>query len=177
MTALFRIEALSAVHDRKQFRSGVEPLDRYLREVATQDIKRRVSNCFVALDDSDLIAAYYTFAATSLPLTELTAQEVKRLPRYALMPAGLIGRLAVDRTFQGRRLGSALIMDAAQRAARAEPAIFALVVDAKDETAITFYEHLQFRRFASKPSSLFLPIGTALKALNVATGVGQGAAD
>lgn len=91
------------------FSSGAEPLDRYLRELATQDIKRKVSNCFVALDDADVIAGYYTFAATSLPLTELSPEEKMRLPRYALLPAGLIGRLAVDRRFQGQRLGGALI--------------------------------------------------------------------
>jgi ribosomal protein S18 acetylase RimI-like enzyme len=89
------------------------------------------------------------------------------LPRYGLLPAGLIGRLAVDQEFQGRRLGSALIMDAATRAARADPAIFALIVDAKDDVAVAFYEHHQFRRFASKPASLFLPVETALQALSV----------
>ena len=168
MTQRFRIEALSSLHDRAGFSSGVEPLDRYLRELATQDIKRRVSNCFVAHDDDDGIAGYYTFAATSLPLTELSPEETKRLPRYALLPAGLIGRLAVDQRFQGRRLGGALIMDAAARAARGDPAIFALIVDAKDDGAVAFYEHLQFRRFLSKPMTLFLPLAIALQALNKA---------
>jgi ribosomal protein S18 acetylase RimI-like enzyme len=162
----FRIEALTSGHARKSFSSGSVPLDRYLHDLATQDIKRRVSNCFVAIDDTGTIAAYYTFAAASFPLTELSAEETKRLPRYALLPAGLIGRLAVDQRFRGQRLGGALIMDAAVRAARAEPAIFALVVDAKDEKAIAFYQHHGFRRFASKPASLFLPIATALQALD-----------
>lgn len=165
MTLRFRIEALSSAHDRGGFSSGVEPLDRYLRELATQDIKRRVSNCFVALDDDDVIAGYYTFAATSLPLTELSPEETNRLPRYVLLPAGLIGRLAVDQRFRDQRLGGALVMDAA---ARGDPAIFALIVDAKDDAAITFYEHLQFRRFASKPMTLFLPLAIALQALNKA---------
>jgi ribosomal protein S18 acetylase RimI-like enzyme len=166
----FRIEALAAPHDRKSFSSGVEPLDRYLRELANQDIKRRVSNCFVALDDFGVIAGYYTFAATSLPLTELSAEETQRLPRYPLLPAGLIGRLAIDRRFQGRGLGGALIMDAATRAARGDTAIFALIVDAKDDKAIAFYEHHQFRRFATRPDSLFLPLATALQALEAKGG-------
>jgi ribosomal protein S18 acetylase RimI-like enzyme len=160
----FRIEALTPAHDRKCFACGVEPLDAYLRERAAQDIRRRVSNCFVACDDAGSIAGYCTFAATSLPLSELAEEEKRRLPRYALLPAGLIGRLAVDRRFKGRRLGGALIMDAALRAARAEPAIFALIVDAKDQPAIGFYEHLGFRRFIGKPASLYLPIATALRA-------------
>jgi ribosomal protein S18 acetylase RimI-like enzyme len=159
---------LSSAHDRAGFSSGVEPLDRYLRELATQDIKRRVSNCFVALGEDEVIAGYYTFAATSLPLTALSPEETKRLPRYGLLPAGLIGRLAVDRRFQGQRLGGALIMDAVARAAHGDPAIFALIVDAKDDAAISFYEHLQFRRFAGKPMTLFLPLATALQALNKA---------
>ncbi len=170
MTQSFSIEALTSAHNRKSFSSGVEPLDRYLRDLATQDIKRRVSNCFIALDHAGAIAGYYTFAAASLPLSELSADITKRLPRYALLPAGLIGRLAVDRRFRGRRLGSALIMDAVARAARAEPAIFALIVDAKDEAAIAFYQHHEFRRFASKPASLFLPIATALQALQAKPG-------
>lgn len=162
-----RIEALAATHDRLGFDSGAEPLDRYLRELATQDIKRRISNCFVALDEAGLIAGYYTFAATSLPMTALSRDESKRLPRYPLLPAGLIGRLAVDRRFQGRGLGGAMIMDAAARAARSDTAIFALVVDAKDEKAVAFYEHYQFQRFAERPRTLFLPLATALRALRL----------
>jgi ribosomal protein S18 acetylase RimI-like enzyme len=168
VTPRFRVEPLSPRHDRDGFSSGVEPLDRYLKELATQDSKRRVSNCFVASDEDGVIAGYYTFAATSLPLTELSPEETKRLPRYPMFPAGLIGRLAVDRRFQGQRLGGALIMDAAARAGRGDPAIFALIVDAKDESAVAFYEHLQFRRFVSRPRTLFLPLATALKALGLA---------
>jgi len=167
VTQGFRIEALSPAHDRKNFSSGAEPLDRYLRDLASQDVKRRVSNCFVALDDAGVIAGYYTFAAASIPLTELPTDITKRLPRYALLPAGLVGRLAVDQKFQGQQLGSALIMDAVARAARAESAIFALIVDAKDDAAVSFYQHLNFQRFASRPMSLFLPIATALDALHV----------
>lgn len=165
MTGSFRIEALGSMHHRTDFSSGVEPLDRYLRELVTQDVKRRLSNCFVALEETGVVAGYYTLAATSLPMTELSEEEARRLPRYAVLPAGLIGRLAVDQAFQGRRLGSALIMDAAVRAAHAETAIFALVVDAKDEAAVSFYQHHGFRRFTSKPASLFLPVATALRAL------------
>jgi len=166
VTVGFRIEALASVHDRKDFSSGVETLDRYFREFVSQDVKRRVSNCFVAIDDEGAIAGYHTFAAASLPLNELPEAVARRLPRYPLLPAALIGRLAVDLRFRERGLGGAVIMDAATRANRADPAIFALIVDAKDETAAAFYEHLQFQRFSSRPSTLFLPIATALRALD-----------
>lgn len=164
MTLAFSIESLVASHDRKAFSCGVPPLDRYLHELATQDMRRRVSNCFVALDAAGTIAAYYTFAATSFPLADLPPELTKRLPRYAALPAGLIGRLAVDQRFRRQRLGGALIMDATRRAANADPSIFALVVDAKDEAAAAFYRHVGFRPFASRPMSLFLPIATALAA-------------
>lgn len=169
MPGEFTVEPLGVGHNRKAFSCGVAALDRYLHELATQDIRRRVSNCFVACDEAGVVAAYYTFAAASFPLSDLPPEETKRLPRYGVLPAGLIGRLAVDQRFRGRRLGSALVIDAARRAAGADPAIFALVVDAKDESAAAFYGHLEFRRFVSRPMSLYLPIATALKAMQ-ATG-------
>jgi len=166
VTVSVTIEPLGPQHDRKSFSCGVEPLDRYLRELATQDAKRRLSNCFVAVGQGGEIAGYYTFAAASFPIGELPPEQAKRLPRYPLLPAGLIGRLAVATGHKGQGLGGALITDAALRAARADPAIFAIVVDAKDETAAQFYEHLGFRRFMSRPGSLFVPIATVLQAFD-----------
>jgi ribosomal protein S18 acetylase RimI-like enzyme len=80
------------------------------------------------------------------------------------------GRLAVDREFRGRGLGSLLIVDAIARAMRAEPAIFALIVDAKDEVAVGFYEHLGFHRFVSRSMTLFLPIAEAARRIVPAGG-------
>jgi len=165
LTGGFSIEALSGTQVRTSFSSGVPELDRYFRELVSQDIKRRISNCFVALDAAAGLAAYYTLAATSLPLTELPPEITKRLPRYPLLPACLIGRLAVDQRFWGQGLGSALVVDAVARSMRAEPAIFALLVDAKDETAAAFYHHLGFHRFVSQPMRLFLPIAEAARRL------------
>jgi GNAT superfamily N-acetyltransferase len=162
----FTIEVLAAEHKRKDFSSGVAALDTYLHMLATQDMRRRISNCFVACDSSGTIAGYYTFAAGSLPLGDLPIELTKRLPRYGVVPAGLIGRLAVDQRFRGRRLGSALVMDAARRASIADPAIFALIVDAKDEAAGAFYRHLAFQPFCSRPMSFFLPIATAMAAFS-----------
>jgi ribosomal protein S18 acetylase RimI-like enzyme len=163
----FRVEMLAPQHDRKSFSCGTEVLDTYFRERAGQDVKRRVSNCFVLLDGDGAVAGFYTFAATSLPLTELSEPERKRLPRYPLMPAALIGRLAIDQGFRGQGLGGALVVDAALRAARSDPAIFALIVDAKDEAAAAFYHHLEFIAFESRPQSPYLPVATALSALDL----------
>lgn len=165
MTTGWRIERLGT-HDRAAFCSGIDALDRYFREHVTQDIRRRLSNCFVLLDASDELAGYYTFAATSVPLNALPARLTQRLPRYPSLPAGLIGRLAIDRRFQRQGLGSLLIIDAAARAIRAEPAIYALVVDAKNEAAAAFYLHLGFQPFLSQPGRLFIAISEIARRLS-----------
>jgi ribosomal protein S18 acetylase RimI-like enzyme len=133
--------------------------------MVSQDIKRRLSNCFVACDETGVIIGYYTLAATGLPLTDLPPEQAKRLPRYPLLPAGLIGRLAVDHGHQRRGLGGALIVDALRRSMTAEPAIFALIVDAKSPEAAAFYRHLGFQGFLSQPMRLFLPITAAARRL------------
>jgi GNAT superfamily N-acetyltransferase len=100
---------------------------------ATQDIRRRIANCFVAVEAATgSLAAYYTIAAASIPLIDLPPEEAKRLPRYPTLPAVRIGRLAVDQNFQGRGLGGALLMDAARRSIHSPPAVYALLVDAKN---------------------------------------------
>jgi GNAT superfamily N-acetyltransferase len=159
-----RIEPLNASHDRKVFSCGVSALDDYFTTRATQDIKRRIANCFVAITDDNHIAGYYTLAATSIPLPAITEADAKKLPRYPVIPAALIGRLAIDQRSQGQKLGGALIIDAAQRAATSEAAINAIIVEAKNETAKAFYEHLGFVCFRSRPMSLYLPLATLLNA-------------
>ena len=119
----------------------------------------------MACDGQGKVVAYYTLAATSLPLTELSDLEKKKLPRYALLPAALIGRLAVDINHRNMGLGGAMIIDAALRVSRSDPAIYALIVDAKDASAAGFYEHLGFRGFASRALTLFIPLDTVMKAI------------
>ena len=158
----FRFELLDATHDRTQFCCGEDVLDRYLQTQATQDMRRRVANCFVAIEAvAGKIAAYYTLSAASIPLMDLPADETKRLPRYPTLPAVRIGRLAVDQRFQGRGLGAALLMNAVDRTLRADAAAFALLVDAKDDRAVGFYRHYGFRTLVSRPRTLFLPLKTA----------------
>jgi ribosomal protein S18 acetylase RimI-like enzyme len=164
--AAFVIAPLSAEHDRLDFHCGVDALDRYLQTQAGQDMRRHVSNCFIASPtNANAIAGYYTFASASVPVTDLPEAEAKRLPRYPVMPAALIGRLAIDRQYQKRGLGAAMLFDAIKRAAASDAAVFALIVDAKDDNAAAFYRHHGFRPFASRPRSLFLPIATATKLL------------
>jgi GNAT superfamily N-acetyltransferase len=164
VTALFEIVPLSAEHDRLAFSCGVGALDGYLHHQAGQDMRRRIANCFVATPrGTNSIAGFYTLSAASIPLADLPRDQAKRLPRYPVLPAALIGRLAIDRRQERQGLGSALLVDAFQRASRAAPAIFAIIVDAKDDNAARFYRHFGFQPFVSREMSLFLPVATAAK--------------
>ena len=171
MTPGFTIEALSSSHSRKGFVSGSEPLDRYLAERAAQDAKRRISNCFVLLDAESAVAGFYTLAAMSVPVGDLPPEETKQLPRYPMLPAALIGRLAIGEQYQGQGLGGALVLDSVLRSSRSDPAIFALLVDAKDENAAAFHGALGFKAFAHRPLTLYLRLATALQAFEEGGGV------
>jgi len=162
-SAPFQIVPLDAALDRTTFSCGAEPLNRYLREQVSQDTRRRVAACFVALAEGQRIAGYYTLASTSIRLTDLPASTGKKLPRYPTVPAVRMGRLAVDQAFKGRGLGGALLADALTRAVRSEIAAFALVVDAKDETAAAFYRHHGFLALPDATLTLFLPLASVLK--------------
>ena len=165
MTGSFFIEPLGPRHDRAGFSCGVEALDRYLQKQATQDIRRRVSACHVAAEETGTrIAGYYTLAASGVPLTDLPEPLSKRLPRYPSVPVARLGRLAVDHAYRGRKLGSALLWDAGTRALRSELVAFALVVDAKDDQAEAFYRHHGFVAFGSQARQLVLPLATFAKA-------------
>ena len=150
---------LAPNHDRKGFSCGVEALDRYFLGQASQDMRRRATACYVALESAtDKVAGYYTLAAGGIPLADMPEPIIKRLPRYPSVPVARLGRLAVDLGYQGRRLGGALLWDAMSRALRSEVAVFALAVDAKDDQAEAFYRHHGFVGFGSAPRQLILPL-------------------
>lgn len=158
------VEALNTQHNRSDFECGVEALDRYLKQQASQDMRRRVAALFVLVDlDLSRIAGYYTLAATAIRLAELPMEISKKLPKYPLVPATLLGRLAVDQSYQGQGVGSFLLMDALRRSFNNEIASMAVVVDAKDDKARDFYEHHQFITFPEQSQRLYLPMTTIAK--------------
>ena len=166
MTRPLHIEALGAHHDRTGFSCGVEALDHYLREQASQDVRRRATACFVALENpTSEVKGYFTLAASGVPLMDMPDPLIKRLPRYPCLPVARLGRLAVDMGYQGRRLGGALLWDAIMRASRSEVAVFALVVDAKDDRAESFYLHHGFVGFGSLPRQMILPLSSVIRDL------------
>ena len=146
-----RIQPLGADHDRGTFSCGVPALDRYLREQAGQDARRRVAAPFVATADGAKVLGFYTLSATSIELTDVPAALAKKLPRYPRLPATLLGRLATDLSARRRGLGRVLLVDAITRAVRSEIASFAMILDAKDESAASFYAREGFLRLPGTP--------------------------
>jgi GNAT superfamily N-acetyltransferase len=153
-----RVEILGPHHDRSGFESGIEPLDRYFRTQAGQDARKNMAAPFVLILPDGTIAGYYTLSSTSVNLAELPEQVARKLPRYPLVPATLLGRLAVDRRQQGKGYGRFLLADALYRIVRSEIASFAVIVEAKDDNARRFYERESFLSLPDQPMKLFRPV-------------------
>ncbi|PAY19144.1 GNAT family N-acetyltransferase [Rhodopirellula sp. SM50] len=164
MTA-YRIEAL-ANHDRKAFDCGSPELNDYLAKRVSQDVRRRFTACFVMIEKSSgEIAGYYTLSAGGVSIQDLPQHVATKLPRYPSVPVVRLGRLAVAKPHQGKKLGGLLLIDGIRRAVKSEIAAYAIVVEAKDENAIRFYEHYGFTAFSARSNSLFLPLQQAVRDL------------
>ena len=128
---------------------------------------RRWPRVFVAVDDELGVIGFYSLSSFTLSLRDLPEEIAHKLPRYDAIPAALIGRLARDERARGRGIGELLLADAIRRilGAGRSLAVFAIVVDAKDERAAEFYRAFGFRAFPSRPRRLFLPTATAAAGL------------
>ncbi len=160
----YSIEPLGSHHNRAVFSCGIQSLDVYFQRQAGQDARKRVAAPFVLLDrSSGVVAGYYTLSQTGINMVELPTEITKKLPKYPVVPATLLGRLAIDKNYQSKGLGETLLIDALHRSLKNEIASIAVVVDAKDDKARSFYEHYQFIRFLDYPHRLFLPMTTIAK--------------
>ena len=163
------IEPLGAKHDelRAAFSCGVEPLDRYLKQQASQDARKRIAVPYVLVSKDNRIAGYYTLSSTNIRTDDLPTDLVKRLklPPYSGFGATLIGRLARDLSFQNQGIGGVLLADALRLALRMSYKItsVAVVVDAKNESARDFYKKREFIPFPETPNRLFLRLETIEK--------------
>ena len=159
--APYRIEALAKQHDRSGFTCGSEPLDTYLATQAGQDARKRVAATFVLCEGtSHTVLGFYTLSAISVDIGAWPEHVAKKFPRYPVIPATLLGRLAVDRQLQGRGAGEHLLMDALHRSWQAsrQVASVAVVVDAKEGRAVGFYTRYDFTPLVDPPIRLFLPM-------------------
>lgn len=117
-------------------------------------------------DDTRRVVGYYTLSAYGIRIAELPPYLARKLPRYPLIPATLLGRLAVSREFQGRKLGRLLLMDALFRSWKntAQVASVGVVAEAIDEAAQAFYRHHEFIALLEHPRKLFIAMVTIQKA-------------
>lgn len=152
-----RIEQLGSHHNRSVFSCGVESLDRYFRTQANQDVKRRANAVFVLIDPREPaeVLGYYSLCATALAQGSVPLDARKHIPRYPLVSATLVGRLAIAEHQQGQGLGALLLADAVRRAYASASSVGSsmLIVDAISEQAVAFYEANGFVRL---PDSLRL---------------------
>lgn len=140
--------SLNSSHRKKEFLCGKEMLDNYLQKQANQDIKRKLSACFVLIDkETDLLQGYYTLANNSIPQNLIPAGFQKKLPKsYTSIPTTLLGRLAIDKRFQSKGVGKLLLIDALKRSYVISKSIgsFAVIVDPLDKDAEIFYAKYGF---------------------------------
>jgi GNAT superfamily N-acetyltransferase len=156
----YTVEPLGPNQDRKTFTCGVDELDLYLRQHASQDGKRKLAAVFILTSDGTNIAGFYTLSAYSILAAELPVEFGKKLPRFPL-PVTLLGRMAVSESLRGRGLGEFLLMHALERAwlGSLQVASWAVVVDAKSG-AREFYVKHSFLPLPNRPERLFLPMKT-----------------
>jgi GNAT superfamily N-acetyltransferase len=163
----YQIRPLDDAIDTATFHCGHDSLDEYIRRYASQDVRRNVARVFVAAPDDDArrLAGFFTLSAGSVNCSALPPQLARKLPRYPV-PVALVGRLAISREFQGKGLGSMLLVDACQKIAQASSvlAVAGVIVDAKDERVAAFYRHFGFVPLPGQAARLLLP-AAALRAL------------
>jgi predicted GNAT family N-acyltransferase len=159
---VLKIEPLdSKKHIRSDFCCGKESLDNYFRKQAAQDLKKRAATVFVLVDEPENnVLAYYTLSSYTIDITDLDTSTAKRLPRYPLLPATLLGRLAVDLNQTGNRFGEIMLIDALKKALSTTVTVasLAIVAEALDESAVNFYVKYGFQPFSQNPMKLYLPM-------------------
>jgi GNAT superfamily N-acetyltransferase len=154
------IRPLDGTIETSLFHCGEPELDFYLRRYASQDVRRGIARVFVAttLEESQRPAGFFSLSAGSVRADSLPPEMARKLPRYPV-PVALLGRLAVDRGFQGRGLGSILLADACRKVVQASQilAVASILVEAKDASAAAFYRHFGFVPLPGCPERLLLP--------------------
>lgn len=162
------VEPLGTRHDRTAFSSGEQSLDQYFRTQAGQDTRRKANGVFVltARTKNTEVLGYYTLCASALTPGDVPGSVRRYLPRYPLVSATLLGRLAVQRNCQGQGLGALLLADGVKRAFASADTVGSsmLVVDALNDAAVAFYLRQGFIRLVDS-RRLILPMRTIAKLL------------
>jgi predicted N-acetyltransferase YhbS len=151
-------EPLTAHHELETFSSGIDSLDQWLKRRALKNQATGASRTFVAAD-SRRVLAYYALASSAVTVNAAAGRFSRNMPDP--VPVALLGRLAVDQSWQGRGIGRALIRDACQRVIQAADAIGirGLVVYALSTEARAFYERVGFDPSPLDPMLLMVTLG------------------
>ncbi len=163
--AQFIIEPLNNKHDRAAFSCPSADLERYVKQQIGQDLRKYATIPYVLTPDRKTIAGFYTLSQYSITLVDVPADVAKMFPRYPVVSATLLGRLAVANQYLGQRLGELLLIDAQHRALQLskKAASAALIVDAKDDRALAFYKKYNFIELPKIERRLFKPMATIAK--------------
>lgn len=161
MTDAYRIELLANAHNRAAFSSGARQIDDWFRTQAGQASRRGIATVHVMVDNAtEAVVGFYTLSNFTVLAADLPPELGRTLPDRILLPAHLIGQLAVDTRQQGKGYGGLLLFDAVHRARRAtaDSASLAVVVHALDPQAAAWYTRHGFVPFPAHPLSLFVPM-------------------
>ena len=146
-------------HVRKDFSCGNSRLDNYIKDRAIKDSKYNISITNVLIQDN-IIIGYYTLSSYSIKPSIIPESIISKLPKYNVIPATLLGRLAVDQKYHGKGYGEHLLMHAMEKSliASSEIASMALCVDAIDDTAKKFYQKYDFIQFKDSETKMSIPM-------------------
>jgi ribosomal protein S18 acetylase RimI-like enzyme len=155
-----KIQILENIHNRKNFNCEEESLNEYIRTQVSQDIRKRLATCFVAIDEEQNVIGYYTLTSESLGRESIPDKYLKQIPKNNNAPVILLGRLARDITTKGKGLGEYLLMDALFRSYKLSNesiGAMAVVVDPINEIAFKFYKKYGFEQLPDS-EKMFLPM-------------------
>ena len=156
------IVPLHTSHQKKDFDCGKDLLNRYIQKQASQDVKKKLSACFVLVEKEQKVLGYYTLSNSGIPKESLPEKFAQKLPKsYSEIPATLLGRLAIDKSVKGQGLGELLLIDALKRSytiSKNEIGSIAVIVDPIDEEALHFYKKYGFIGLDS--GKIFIPMKT-----------------
>jgi GNAT superfamily N-acetyltransferase len=157
-------EHLTAAHDVSAFDSGVPDLDDWLRKRALANEETGASRTYVVCARARVVG-YYALASGGVAQGQALGRVRRNMPDP--VPVMILGRLAVDRAWQGRSLGRGLLRDAVLRTLQAAEigGIRAILVHAISEDAKRFYERYGFRDSPVDPMTLMITVADAEKAL------------
>jgi len=152
----FRIEKLSCTHVLDTFDCGQEALNRFLIRFAFANQRANASQTYVGLAN-DVVIGFYTLVVSEVSYEDAHERLKKGLARHSV-PLMLLARLAVDKTWKGKRIGAGLLKNAMLRTVQAADigGIRALAAHAKDDRTKAFYEHFGFISSPTDPLHLFI---------------------